>query len=171
MAYPALVRPLKLKCGMCMYAFYIATSNFHKGKHLFTSLRLQYFYHYAEDAKRGSITGPAVGATLAVVLVVVVVLFGVILMYVYIHLRRSKVFKITSPKSGKRQLKHEISLPYLVENKGYSDADGSSRGPRILVLNAPIPVDEDRTNLEIYNSLFDEEGTSLSNHDNDTAPT
>ena len=66
--------------------------------------------------------------------------------------------------SPKRQIKHEISLPYLVENKGFTDGNMSPRGPRILVLDAPTS-DEDRTNLEFYNSLFDAEVAHTNHHD------
>lgn len=55
-----------------------------------------------------------------------------------------------------------------MENEGYStDTIRNSRGPQILVLNAPTPTGEDRTNFEIYNSLFDEEGIVISNYNND----
>ena len=48
-----------------------------------------------------------------------------------------------------------------------NDTIRNSRGPQILVLNAPTPTGEDRTNFEIYNSLFDEESIVLSNYNND----
>lgn len=71
-------------------------------------------------------------------------------------------------------MKHEISLPYIVENKSFSNTLPSTRGPQILVLNATTP-DHERTNktLEVYNSLFDsEEVTDMNSYSNgDTIPT
>ena len=114
-------------------------------------------------------TGAAVGGTFVGIVIVVIVVLLMITIYV-IYLRRMKRGNLKMSPPGRRQLQHEISLPYLVENKGYCSAVGSPRGPQILVLNAPAPADEDRTNLEIYNSLFDEEGTIFSNYDNGTPP-
>ena len=97
------------------------------------------------------------------------------LICVYItHLRRSKGTDTNATPSKKRQLKHEISLPYIVENKSFSDTLPNTRGPKILVLNATTP-DGERTNktLQVYNSLFDsEEVTDVNSYSNgETIPT
>ncbi len=96
------------------------------------------------------------------------------LICVYItYLRRSKGTDINITPSRKH-VKHEISLPYVVENKSFSDTLPNTRGPKILVLNATT-LDNDRTNknLEIYNSLFDsEEVTDMNSYSNgETIPT
>ena len=93
------------------------------------------------------------------------------------HLRRSKpgTDANAATPSKKRQLAHKISLPYVVENKSFSDTLPNTRGPKILVLNATTP-DNDRTmnkSLQIYNSLFDsEEVTDMNSYSNgETIPT
>jgi hypothetical protein len=71
--------------------------------------------------------------------------------------------------SKKRQLAHEISLPYIVENKRFSNTLPSTRGPKILVLNATTPDSDSTMNrsLQIYNSLFDsEEVTDMNSYSN-----
>ena len=89
----------------------------------------------------------------------------VTLICVYItYLRRSKGKDIHVIIPSRKR--HKISLPYVVENKSYSNTLPNTRGPKILVLNAPAPdVDKDRTNLEVYNSLF-EEVTDLNGYSN-----
>ena len=101
-------------------------------------------------------------------------------MCVYLaHLRRSKPGTDANVAIllKKCQLAHEISLPYVVENKSFSDTLPNTRGPKILVLNATTP-DNDRTmnkSLQIYNSLFDSEEVtdvnSYSNGASETIPT
>lgn len=116
---------------------------------------------FAETLRTDSIIGASVGGTASGILVLIVTILLIIAL-VYIgqgHLRQS---------ATEHKLEHVISLPYSVEKQGGSNGTiRSSRGPQILVLNAPTPTGEDRTNLEIYNYLFDEEGIVLSNYNND----
>ena len=101
----------------------------------------------------------------------------IIICVYFVHLRRSKqgTDANAATPSKKRQLRHEISLPYIVENKSFSDTLPNTHGPKILVLNATTP-DNDRAmnkSLQIYNSLFDsEEVTDVNSYSNrETIPT
>ena len=112
---------------------------------------------------KDSSAGAAAGAAVTVLVVVIVIMSAITLSLFF--LRRSKKSLSVTLQSPvqKRKIKHTISLPYLVENNGYKEGNTSPRGPRILVLNAPTP-DGDGTNLEFYNSLF-EEGDTNASHD------
>ena len=59
--------------------------------------------------------------------------------------------------SKKREVEHtcEISMPYIAENKSCSDTLPNTRGPKILVLNAPTRENDASSSLKISNSLFD----------------
>lgn len=117
------------------------------------------------------ITGASVGGTFGI-LIITILLMTLICVY-FVHLRRSKGTDKNDAPSRKRQLKHEISLPYIVENKRFSDTLPNTRGPKILVLNATTPdSNEMNKSLAIYNSLFDsEEVTDVNSYSNgETSP-
>ena len=116
---------------------------------------------FTETVRTDSIIGASVGGTASGILVLILI---ILLIIALIYIGRSQ----PRQSSTKHKLEHVISLPYSVEEQGNNTATiRSSRGPQILVLNAPTPTGEDRTNFEIYNSLFDEEGIVLSNYNND----
>lgn len=149
--------------------------NFTKIYLSYTSMDDNWFHVTIERADL--ITGAAVGGTLGI-LIITILLVTLICVYIT-HLRRAKGTDENdhhhySP-SKKRQMKHEISLPYVVENKSFSNTLPNTRGPKILVLNATTPDNTDGTNknLEVYNSLFDsEEVAEMNSYTNgDTIPT
>ena len=114
----------------------------------------------ADGSTKQLIIGAAVGGVVGT-LVVIILLVTLITCVTYWYLRSNR-----ENFGAGRRLKHEISMPYLV-NRGYCDSDEqhdtgtlSTRGPKILILNAP-PPNEDKTNLHIYNHLFDEDNTEF----------
>ena len=114
--------------------------------------------------EKSSSPGAAAGAAVTVLVVVIAIMSAITLSLFF--LRRSKKSQSVNLRSHtlKRKIEHTISLPYLVENSGCTEGNTSPRGPRILVLNAPTQ-DEEGTNLEFYNSLFDEGDMDNSPHD------
>ena len=119
---------------------------------------------YTEIEKPNSEQGAAAaGATIGILAAVILVTLVVVL--TLFHFRRSKRMSVNlTALSPKRQVEHTISAPYLVENNGFTDGNTSPKGPRVLVLNAPTS-NGDGTNLEIYNSLFDEDDTNVNIYD------